>query len=382
MKRSHTFIATALALGYLLVTTLPLHVQAREGAQGASGAFRVNNLYDYEVINQNNETVGTIADFVVSPQGYIKYVLLTPASSWGSTDRLYAVPWTSLAPHRDKGALLLDMNQERLRNAPSFARNDWPSLANAKWEAAIQRYYGQQPMEQQAMRRMAGRAQHQGPGAMSEAAVWFDFGEARLGPDARAKLDQLVAQLKNTDFAAIHLTGHADRIGPDEANFELARRRATRVAAYLAQQGIEPTKIRLLSLGEEVSTAAGQEGRRLARERRVDIAVLPTRMTSATRMEGSNPGRQENASTRQPAGRPGSRASALLSATVLEVDRENGTITVTTEYGDSVELQANNALLGRLMEGDSVEVRLRKLEPMPQRSRAGQPEDTSEQQAR
>jgi hypothetical protein len=67
---------------------------------------------------------------------------------------------------------------------------------------------------------------------------------------------------------------------------------------------------------------------------------------------------------------------------VLDVDKDHGIVTVNTEYGDRIELQANDALLNRLMEGSSVEVRLRKIGPTPQQSRSGQSGDTSEQQAR
>jgi hypothetical protein len=63
------------------------------------------------------------------------------------------------------------------------------------------------------------------------------------------------------------------------------------------------------------------------------------------------------------------------------VDKDNGTVTVNTDNGNKIELQANNALLNRLAEGDRVEVGLRKLHATSQQSRSGQPGGTSEQQA-
>jgi outer membrane protein OmpA-like peptidoglycan-associated protein/sporulation protein YlmC with PRC-barrel domain len=388
MKQLNTLIM-GLALGCFFVTTALAGTQARQETHKTSGAFRVNTLYGYEVLNPSNKVVGTIADFVVTPQGHIKYIFLSPTSWWGSQDRLYVIPWTSLTPQRDQEALILNFPQERLQQAPSFARNNGPSLANANWDTAYQQYYSQQMaqeqqsqqhMEQRAMQPTAARGQRQGAATPIDTDVLFNFGEARLTQEARDSLDNLVSQLKNTDFGTIHLTGHADRIGSDEANFTLARRRATRVAAYLAEQGIDPTTIRILSLGEEVPVTTGQETGRPAQERRVDIIVQQPRMASTAPRERAHTASQEN--NRQAASRSGSGASTGFSATVLDVDKENGTITVNTEDGGSIELQANDALLNQLTEGESVEVRLRKLNTKSQQSPSSQSKSMSEQQAR
>ncbi|MGE3539653.1 MAG: OmpA family protein [Candidatus Tectimicrobiota bacterium] len=382
MKRSHTYMALVALLGCLLVASSLALAQAREGAHKTSGAFQAGNLYDYEVHNQRNEVVGTIADFAVSPQGRIQYIFLAP-SSWGKADRLYVIPWSSLTPQHDQQVFMLNLSQERLKNAPSFARNNWPNVASANWDAPYRQYYGQQmAQEQEGQQRRqgteqqnTGRTQRQGGEGMMDTAVLFGFGESRLTQQSRTTLDQLVQQLKNKGFETIHLTGHADRIGSDEANFALARRRASQVAAYLAEQGIDPTKIRVLSLGEEVQAAEG----RFADERRVEIVVRPSETASAAGKERT----ATQQTGKQTAGQQGTDGTALLSATVREIDTDNGTITVTTEHGDRVEIQASKALLDRFTEGESVEVRLRKADAASQQwSRAGQTENTSGQQER
>jgi outer membrane protein OmpA-like peptidoglycan-associated protein/sporulation protein YlmC with PRC-barrel domain len=361
-----------LALGCFLMTTALVSAQARPETSKSSGDFRLSNLYDYEVLNPSNKVVGAIADFVVTPQGHIKYIFLSPTTWWGSPDRLYVIPWTSLTPHRDREALVLNLSQDQLQKAPSFARNNAPNVANANWDATYQQYYGQQMAQeqqgqqrrgQQAMQPVAVRGQRPGQEPLIDTDVLFNFGEARLTSEGRDTLDQLATQLKNTDFGTIHLIGHADRTGSDEANFMLARRRATRVAAYLAEQGVDPTRIRILSLGEEVPMTTAQGTERPAQERRVDIIVDRPEMasTAAVRRTGT---------------------STQLSGTVLDVNKDNGTVTVNTDYGDRIELQANNALLNRLAEGDRVEVGLRKLNSMPPQSRSGQPGGTSAPQSR
>jgi outer membrane protein OmpA-like peptidoglycan-associated protein len=382
MRRLKAFTVAVSMVGLLVSTTsFALAQQQRMESSGrAVGAFRVSGLSDYEVMNQHNETIGNITDYVITPQGRIQYVVIAPASWWGAADRRYLIPWSAFTPNREMGAMYLNISQERLQNAPSFSRNNWPNLASANWDNVLQRYYGQQTAlqgqqsGQQPMPSSAARGQRSGADTIMNTAVRFDFGEARLNNEGRATLDHLVSQLHSSDFGAIHLTGHADQTGSDAVNFELARRRAARVASYLVEQGIEPHKIRVLSLGSEMAATAGQEGV-AAQDRRVDIAVLRPDMAGAA---GTQEHKMQGARMQQQADRPGGR----LAATVQSIDMNNGTITVQTEYGDSVELQAREGLLQSIQAGDRVEVRLRKVEGSSQQQRSGQTEPTQEQQAR
>jgi hypothetical protein len=52
----------SLVLGCFLVTTALAGTQARQETHKTSGAFRVNTLYNYGVLNPSNKVVRTIAD--------------------------------------------------------------------------------------------------------------------------------------------------------------------------------------------------------------------------------------------------------------------------------------------------------------------------------
>jgi len=370
VRRSNVCLALVCMLGFLLVVTsvaLARQQQQQEmkNPRHQSEAFKTSTLVDYDVVNQRNETVGVVEDFVMTPQGHIQYVVISPASWWGAADRLYLIPWTTLTPNRGTGTLLLNMSQERLQNAPSFTRNNWPNLTTANWDAAFQRYYSRQepPQSQQADQQASRRAprtdqppvqfsttppQRSSADVITQAAVLFDFAESRLNAEARTTLDRLVSRLRTTDFAAVHLTGHADSTGSSAANFALARQRAMRVAAYLVQQGVEPSRITVLSLGEGAAAPTGQEAQAMPQNRRVDIAVLRPGAASA---------------------RQGTRPGSDVSATVQDINRDNGTVTVQTDHGDTVELRAREGQLRGLQAGDRVEVRLRKLDGTMQQSR-------------
>jgi peptidoglycan-associated lipoprotein len=105
----------------------------------------------------------------------------------------------------------------------------------------------------------------------------FKFGKKELPDDAKAKLDELVGQLKGQQGKDIYIEieGHTDNVGSKDGNYELGMQRAEAVRDYLyTQHQIPLHKISVFSYGEEkpVSPNNTKDGR--AQNRRVVIRVL------------------------------------------------------------------------------------------------------------
>jgi peptidoglycan-associated lipoprotein len=104
----------------------------------------------------------------------------------------------------------------------------------------------------------------------------FKLGSADLPPDAKARIDELVAQLKaNPNGAYIEIEGHTDSTGPADYNKQLGLQRAEAVKTYLYEtQQIPLHKMNVISYGAEKPVAPNttREGR--AKNRRVVIKVL------------------------------------------------------------------------------------------------------------
>ncbi len=107
--------------------------------------------------------------------------------------------------------------------------------------------------------------------------VYFDFGTATLVPRAISQLD-IVAGLLATDPAKkLRISGHADDIGSDDANYQLSARRAKNVREHLHQLGVNPAQIETLGFGSTAPLDPNQqedgsdnpEGR--SRNRRTEI---------------------------------------------------------------------------------------------------------------
>ena len=105
----------------------------------------------------------------------------------------------------------------------------------------------------------------------------FKFGKTELPDEAKARLDQVVGQIKTdtTKNIFIEIEGHTDNVGSNVLNKELGLERAEQVKRYLYEQHQIPLhKINVISYGEEkpVSPNNTKEGR--AQNRRVVVKVL------------------------------------------------------------------------------------------------------------
>jgi peptidoglycan-associated lipoprotein len=111
---------------------------------------------------------------------------------------------------------------------------------------------------------------------LSEDQGGFKFGQATLPDDAKARLDELVQQLKaNPNGAYIEVEGYTDATGPRAYNEQLGMERAEAVKKYLYEHYQIPLhKINVISFGPDnpVAPNTTREGR--AKNRRVVIKIL------------------------------------------------------------------------------------------------------------
>jgi peptidoglycan-associated lipoprotein len=105
----------------------------------------------------------------------------------------------------------------------------------------------------------------------------FKFGKTALPDEAKAKIDQVVSDLKGQQGKDIYIEieGHTDNVGAKETNYELGMKRAEEVKQYLYMQHQIPLhKINVISYGEDKPVAPNNTRAGRAQNRRVVIRVL------------------------------------------------------------------------------------------------------------
>ena len=105
----------------------------------------------------------------------------------------------------------------------------------------------------------------------------FKFGKTDLPDEAKARIDQVVGQLKGDTGKDLYIEveGHTDNVGGKELNYQLGMERAEAVKKYLyAQHQIPLHKINVISYGEDKPVAPNNTKDGRAMNRRVVIRVL------------------------------------------------------------------------------------------------------------
>ena len=81
--------------------------------------------------------------------------------------------------------------------------------------------------------------------------VYFEFDKYDLLQDARDRLQQNAAFMKDYPNLVFGLEGHCDERGTNEYNLALGERRANAAKSYLVSLGVDPARLRTISYGEE-----------------------------------------------------------------------------------------------------------------------------------
>ena len=124
----------------------------------AVGAFAVDRDLPWHLIkgskfigadveNPQGQNLGDIKDVVIDrASGRIAYAVVSFGGFLGMGEKLFAVPWGAFSqPKADKETFMLDVDKERLKNAPGFDTHNWPQMASREWVTSLYSYYNVPP---------------------------------------------------------------------------------------------------------------------------------------------------------------------------------------------------------------------------------------------
>jgi len=104
--------------------------------------------------------------------------------------------------------------------------------------------------------------------------VFFDFDKYDVRPGDAKVLDGNASWLKSNDNLVL-IEGHCDERGTNEYNLALGERRAKSAMNYLVSQGIQASRITIISYGEERPLCTDKTEDCWAKNRRAHFLVKP-----------------------------------------------------------------------------------------------------------
>ena len=105
-----------------------------------------DTLVGNDVFNEEGEDLGEIKEIMLDMQsGRVGYAVLSFGSFLGMGEKLFAVPWDALKLDTEHKRFVLNVEKDRLKQAPGFDRGKWPNMADQSWAKGIHSYYGTKP---------------------------------------------------------------------------------------------------------------------------------------------------------------------------------------------------------------------------------------------
>lgn len=159
MRKLSVLLAFVFALSLVLAgSALAAGEQQRDTQQQQRGAtdqqrqmrvsetHRASEIIGKNIENRQGESLGEIQDLVVDPStGRVSYAVLSYGGVLGVGDKLTAVPFQALNPKPGEAdKLVLNIDKERLKTAPSFESGNWPDLTDSSYTQQVDRFFQQQ----------------------------------------------------------------------------------------------------------------------------------------------------------------------------------------------------------------------------------------------
>jgi sporulation protein YlmC with PRC-barrel domain/Cu/Ag efflux protein CusF len=335
--------------------------RGQENAESTKGSFshqgispeivRASKLIGTEVQNRQGEDLGDIEDIAIDPQtGDVAYAVLASGGFLGLGEKYFAIPWSSFEPQTDEEGevdrLVLDIDKERLKEAPGFDKNNWPDMADRKWGKDIHAFYGQEPYWKRQSTSQDEARERLATAGMSAGSQEQDTEQYKAGSQQSGAMPARSSQQQETVTATVQevdqASGNITLQMPDGETVDM------QVSDKLASQ---------LQTGDRVKVEVRKS--QMAQESQSGQSAS---MPSQSQMQARSSQQQE-----------------AVTATVQNVDQSSQKLELQTAEGNSIELQAPEELISELQTGDSVEVVIRKESPA-QGSPSGQSSGKQSQQ--
>ena len=120
-----------------------INIDAINAGRSASRVLSASSLARDDVYNPKGEKLGSIKELMMDiDSGKVCYAVLSFGGFLSVGEKLFAVPWSALTVDTQNKRLVMDTDEDRLKNAPGFDTNNWPNMADATWEKSVHTYYG------------------------------------------------------------------------------------------------------------------------------------------------------------------------------------------------------------------------------------------------
>lgn len=101
-----------------------------------------SSISDDDVVNTDGDDLGHVEDLMIDPvTGKVDYAVLSFGGFLGIGDKYFAVPFDQFSVDRENKRMVLNVDKDRLKDAPGFDKDDWPDFADAGFRTRVSDFY-------------------------------------------------------------------------------------------------------------------------------------------------------------------------------------------------------------------------------------------------
>jgi len=102
-----------------------------------------NKVEGTAVYNRQGERLGEVYNFMVNKRsGQVAYAVLSFGGLLGMGGTYYPLPWNALTYDTNQGGYVVDIDKDRLSNAPSYRSGEDPFSSDAGYGSRLRSYWG------------------------------------------------------------------------------------------------------------------------------------------------------------------------------------------------------------------------------------------------
>ncbi|WP_298626129.1 PRC-barrel domain-containing protein [uncultured Legionella sp.] len=103
---------------------------------------KASEVTGVDVKNLNDENLGKINEVVIDKAtGRVSYLVLDFGGILGFGNKFFAIPWSMFTYNEEEDCFNLNLEKERLKDAPGFDKDHWPNFTARDVSTSIDQFY-------------------------------------------------------------------------------------------------------------------------------------------------------------------------------------------------------------------------------------------------
>ena len=98
------------------------------------------------VYDRRGEKLGSIHSVMIDKiSGKVAYAVMSFGGFLGMGDSYHPLPWHVLTYDTGQGGYVVDLDRNKLEEAPTYATSETPNWSDRRWGQQVHDYYGSRP---------------------------------------------------------------------------------------------------------------------------------------------------------------------------------------------------------------------------------------------